>query len=83
MPEQVIDEDEPLPINIRYEAQCQSWSIRNQLRAGVRYLDLRVALHNGVPYLYHGDIELPDNQFLNLYYDPYEKVADEITSFLR
>lgn len=46
-PKLAIDEDEPLPINIRYEAQCQSWSITDQLRAGIRYLDLRVAEKNG------------------------------------
>ena len=37
-------------------AQCQSWSIKNQLNAGIRYFDLRLRLNEDKLQLYHGPI---------------------------
>ena len=38
-------------------AQCQSWSIPNQLNAGIRYFDLRLRLNENKLQLQHGPIE--------------------------
>ena len=37
-------------------AQCQSWSIKNQLNAGIRYFDLRLRLNEDKLQLQHGPI---------------------------
>ena len=37
-------------------AQCQSWSLINQLNAGIRYFDLRLRLNKNNLQLYHGPI---------------------------
>ena len=37
-------------------AQCQSWSLKNQLNAGIRYFDLRLRLNENQLQLQHGPI---------------------------
>jgi 1-phosphatidylinositol phosphodiesterase len=39
------------------QSQCQSWNIYNQLRAGIRYLDLRIDIRSDYLALGHGSVQ--------------------------
>ena len=43
-----------------FSSQCQSWSILNQLKAGIRFLDLRVKMHQNKLITHHGIAKFDD-----------------------
>jgi hypothetical protein len=52
-------------------SKAQGLSVGAQLRAGVRYLDIRITLHDGVPWTCHG-----------LYSVPWKDVESDIVQFI-
>lgn len=60
-------------IKFCFISQCQSWTINDQLRSGIRFFDLRVTMKGSSTIVNHKIIN-----FHNL-----ENVLEEISSFLR
>ncbi len=46
----------PGKIQAEFASKCQSWSIYNQLMAGIRFLDMRVCYDDRDLYMAHGPI---------------------------
>jgi 1-phosphatidylinositol phosphodiesterase len=55
-----------------FSSQCQSLNITQQLKAGIRYFDLRVELFEKVLYIYHGPAKM----------EKFQVVVDQLASFL-